>query len=275
MAYNPTDGLTDIFGGVTDARNGIIRAVGDPKVRFDEDALRILRGLRFAATLGFEIEDDTALAIREKAPLLLGVSGERIYQELKKLIMGKSASKILREFAEVISLCLGGVSVEKYPEDNMLQDSDLVSRLALLFLLNSDSPTEAADRAFDILRADNSTRRDTKDTILAYGDVCFDTRRDILRSLAKYGRLPVEYALGVGLATGHFTEDDDAFYCDFMDSQPIYTVAGLKVDGNDIAALGYRGREIGDRLKLLLNSYIDGKVKNDKEQLIAYLKSNQ
>ena len=86
MAYNPTDGLTDLFGGQADLKAHLIRAVGDPTRRFDEDALRILRAVRFSATLGFRIEEGTARAAHDGAHLLSFVSGERIYTEIKKLI---------------------------------------------------------------------------------------------------------------------------------------------------------------------------------------------
>ena len=88
MAYNPTTGLVDPFGGRDDLKLGIIRAVGDPYVRFNEDALRILRGIRFSSVLGFKIEDKTSKAIREKRQLLSKVSAERIYVELKKMLSG-------------------------------------------------------------------------------------------------------------------------------------------------------------------------------------------
>ena len=81
MAYHPTYGYTDPFGGEDDLAAHTIRAVGDPYRRFDEDALRILRALRFAATLDFETEPVTAAALRAKAPLLFAVSVERVDTE--------------------------------------------------------------------------------------------------------------------------------------------------------------------------------------------------
>ena len=86
MAFSPRFGITDPFGGREDLENQIIRAVGDPTLRFTEDALRILRAVRFASVLGFEIEEKTALALGEKADLLKNVSPERIWVELKKNI---------------------------------------------------------------------------------------------------------------------------------------------------------------------------------------------
>ena len=271
MAYNPRDGLIDPFSGEKDARAGIIRAVGDARVRFDEDALRILRGLRFASVLGFDIERHTADAIREKAALLSGVSGERVYQELKKLVMGVSASQIIGSFSDVISLCLDGVETSRYPTDEELTGASLTTRFALFFLLNSTSPVESSERAFNRLRADNSTRNATKNAILAYATVDFSTRSAILRSLMRCGYEAVYGALALGLVTGRFTAADKEALDSVTSAEPVYTVAHLKIGGNDLSALGYSGREIGERLNDLLLAVIDGRCENEKDALIEFL----
>ena len=87
MAYNDSEGLVDIFGGIEDLNNKTIRCVGDARARFGEDALRILRAVRFAAQLGFEIEEETREGIRELAPTLANISAERIQVELIKMLV--------------------------------------------------------------------------------------------------------------------------------------------------------------------------------------------
>lgn len=96
MAYNEEDGLVDIFGGTRDIRHGIIRCVGDAKARFSEDALRILRGIRFAAQLGFELDGETQEGMRLLAPTLQKISAERIQTELVKILLSPKPD-ILRE----------------------------------------------------------------------------------------------------------------------------------------------------------------------------------
>lgn len=86
MAYNETSGLVDEFGGLKDLKSRKIKCVGDAHARFSEDALRILRGVRFAAQLGFEIEEDTREGMRELAPTLANISAERIQVELVKML---------------------------------------------------------------------------------------------------------------------------------------------------------------------------------------------
>lgn len=94
MAYNPKYGIVDLFGGMDDLKYRLIRCVGKPYERFDEDALRILRAVRFSAQLDFNIEDDTKAAIKEKAGLLKNISAERIRMELTKLLVSDNPERI-------------------------------------------------------------------------------------------------------------------------------------------------------------------------------------
>ncbi|MBQ6515460.1 MAG: HD domain-containing protein [Clostridia bacterium] len=103
MAWSPDAGLQDPFGGQQDLSAKIIRCVGEPEQRFDEDALRILRAMRFAAVYDFEIESSTASALRKMAPDLKRIAGERIREELLRLLCGKAAGRILRAYPEVLA----------------------------------------------------------------------------------------------------------------------------------------------------------------------------
>lgn len=112
IAYSHIDGFVDPFGGETDIRNGVIRCVGKPADRFDEDALRILRALRFSSRFGFAIEPETARAIREKKDRLNFISVERIQKELLRLLKGKNVFDVLMRFPEVIFTCIPELAVE-------------------------------------------------------------------------------------------------------------------------------------------------------------------
>lgn len=113
LAYNPRKGIINEFDGIEDISSGVIRCVGDPDTRFNEDALRILRALRFASVLGFEIEKNTADSIRKNYRLLEFISEERIFTELIKLICGNNAGKILRDFSEVFFFIMPELSPMK------------------------------------------------------------------------------------------------------------------------------------------------------------------
>ena len=104
LAYNQRDGLVDLFGGAEDIEKGIIRCVGNPDERFSEDGLRIMRTLRFASVLGFDIDEETALSVHKNAHLLKNISAERIASEFNKLLMGKNAERVLSEYYDVIAV---------------------------------------------------------------------------------------------------------------------------------------------------------------------------
>ena len=113
MAYHPVRGLRDMFGGQEDLARGLLRCVGDPGRRFSEDALRILRCLRFSSQLGFAVDEGTRQALWNKGDLLLGLSRERVREELTKLLCGPQAEQVLREYGEVVFLVLPELSPMK------------------------------------------------------------------------------------------------------------------------------------------------------------------
>ena len=94
MAYSERSGVVDLFGGCEDLENKVIRCVGKPSERFSEDALRMMRAVRFSAALGFEIEEKTAESIKEFAPTLVKVSAERIRTELEKTVVSPNPDRM-------------------------------------------------------------------------------------------------------------------------------------------------------------------------------------
>lgn len=102
MAYHPERGLVDPYGGQTDLSAGILRCVGVPRQRFQEDALRILRCLRFASRYGFRIEPVTAEAVRMETHRLSMVAAERVRAELDRLLLGRAVEEILTVYADVL-----------------------------------------------------------------------------------------------------------------------------------------------------------------------------
>ncbi len=106
MAWNVEEGLVDCFGGAEDLKRGLIRCVGEPERRFDEDGLRVLRALRFAARYGFALEERTAQALHGQAHLLREISGERIWAELREILTAPAAVEILREYRDVFAVIM-------------------------------------------------------------------------------------------------------------------------------------------------------------------------
>lgn len=149
MALDENERPVDLFGGREDLQARIVRTVGDPRERFREDGLRILRGLRFASRLDFTVEHFTAQAMIEQRDLLKNISAERIFTELKGILIGQAAGRILRKFAPVFFAILPELApLEGFEQHSPYHDSDVwehtlraveaspaepVFRLALLF----------------------------------------------------------------------------------------------------------------------------------------------
>lgn len=106
MAYHPDTGIIDPFGGQADLQAKLIRCVGNPYKRFEEDALRMMRALRFASVLSFSIEPTTITALQQQTPLLAAVSCERIYRECLLLLSGDQAEDVLLSFPDVLSVII-------------------------------------------------------------------------------------------------------------------------------------------------------------------------
>ncbi len=108
LAYSDKRGLKDLFNGTEDLQNKILRCVGNPEIRFEEDALRILRALRFMAVYGFSAERETALALHKKKNLLSAISAERIQCELNKILCGKAEylEDVLREYWDIFAVII-------------------------------------------------------------------------------------------------------------------------------------------------------------------------
>ena len=127
IAMDYRGNLKDPFGGQEDLKNGIIRAVGNPLKRFDEDPLRILRALRFASVLRFSIEENTAEALLKQRELLRCVSAERIFKEFCKTLLGGDAAKILRDFFPVWCVVIPELeSMNGFMQKNPHHDFDVL-----------------------------------------------------------------------------------------------------------------------------------------------------
>ena len=126
LAYNDRVGVVDEYGGLSDLQYGVIRCIGDADTRFSEDALRILRALRFASTYGYSIESKTAQSIIKNKDNLSVVSSERIIKELSRLLCGDSVDFILRRYKEVIAVIIPEISVMfNFDQNSLHHNKDL------------------------------------------------------------------------------------------------------------------------------------------------------
>lgn len=258
MAYSPSSGLIDPFDGVSDAEKRLIRAVGDPKKRFSEDALRILRAVRFASQLGFTIENETASAMRALAPTLALISRERVYAELTKTLLGKYASESLAENGYAVSCAVNCVG---HPEKLSLLPFDAPMRFACYC-------GEDTAKVLSSLKADNLTRRLAG--MYANSSVLPEKEADIKRFVIDNGRR------NAGLIrlyrSSLFGEDESDAFGRVLSSDCCLSLRELAVNGNDIASLGIEKSKIGEILKKLLEMTAYGEAANEKEVLLKKAK---
>lgn len=272
MAYSYRHGLTDLYGGGEDIEKRLIRAVGDPDTRFSEDALRILRAVRFAATLGFEVEENTAEAVFRNMHLLSNVSAERIYIEWKKLLSGDFAYRILRDFSRLIEAIIPELLPITLPEEKRFREASYFSRMLSLFALSAENPAVDFESATRRLRVDNNTRTLGASVLSSLGKFDLETDKGITYALMHLGESAVRELIKLEIIlektdTATFVRLDT-----LLSLGTVYRISDLAVNGNDLISIGIQGREIGALLDLLLACVIEGSVKNERDALLAFVK---
>ena len=267
IAYSEKRGITDPFGGSADIEKKIIRAVGDAEKRFDEDALRIIRGIRFAGTLGYTIEEETKAAMLKKAHLLKNISKERIFVEWKKLLDGSLAIEILEEYKPITDLFFPEAALpENLNREAFLGASPLARHVSLF----AKAGVEAYQLAMRRLKTDNLTVKSGASVISALGKYGSDnvSLAFLLRDLgAENARLLRECEAILGYAEKIDLSDIEAV----EQSGIPYKLSDLAANGNDLLALGYKGAEIKSALATLQSRVLRGELINDKKTLLDYL----
>lgn len=320
IAYSPSRGYVDPFGGRADLQSGILRCVGEPERRFREDALRILRGMRFAARFGFLPEPATLDAMIGLAPLTDALARERVYQELSGFLLKAEVSDLLR-FAPILAQVIPELS----PTLGFLQHSPhhaydvfthtahvtaavapvLSLRWAALlhdigkvpcfsqdengrghFKGHAQVSAQMADAVLHRLHAPTQLRETAVWLIDHHMTVLQPEEALLRRSLSRYGRERLELLLCLQEADmkgkGTREHENSQRYprlreiLSQLDAQEgRLTLKSLKINGNDLIALGMSGRQIGDCLNRLLEQVLSGSLENEKSALIQAAKDEK
>ncbi len=262
MAYNPKMGLCDYFGGEEDLKNKILKAVGEPEKRFDEDALRILRLFRFASVLGFECEEKTLAAALKYAPALEQISRERIMTELSKAVMGKN----LKAIAPLIEGgALGFLGIKKQPDFNVLEKLNTNYNLSLFSFLYF-SGAEVLN-ALSALKASNEQKNYAK-ALLRIFELPFPSEKSTLkRMLMQSSVSTVEDYLSIAKAHSKDVSAECGMLKEIIENAEPYLISHLKIDGNTLKKMGYKGEEIGKILEKLIMLVIENPNMNNEEDL--------
>lgn len=305
MAYNYEDGLIDLYDGVLDINRKQIKCVGDPEKRFNEDGLRILRALRFASVLNFEIEEDTSRSIHINKELLKNISTERIRVEFDKLILGVNFYNILKDYKDVVEIFvpeINKINVNQYQhilKSMMYIKEDLVLKLAMFFheIGNTEIKggnklrTELVKSILKRLKYDHVTVKEVS-TIILYFDTKLSTdKKDIKKCLnimgenmfkqiikAKIAHTYQQKSTGIVESVDNSVENFEktTYFVDKIIKQnECYNLKTLAVNGEDLKNIGVKqGKLVGEILNKLLNLVIDETLENDKDNLIDYVIKN-
>ena len=276
MAYNEKEGLVDPFGGQADLQSGIVRAVGVPRQRFTEDALRILRLYRFAARFGFAIDPPTAQAAQELCAHLDCVSVERIEEELAKLLSAPAPAAYLDE--KILGVVLPELSPEELAAARPVVDAcpageqALPVRLAALLLSLGEDDTR---RTLRRLRCSNACIEETAVLVReAVPGVPVSLNIYARRLLGKYNLCTVQRLAALGTALQPERSADFAALSELaeqLDADGVCCrVSQLAVNGRDLMAAGVpAGPGIRKVLEALLDSVIREEYPNERQALLA------
>jgi len=259
MAYHPQKGLVDLYGGQEDIRAKVLRCVGDAHTRLTEDALRILRAMRFSAQLDFAIEKLTAQAMIDLKERLSLVSRERIAQEILRMIAYPAAPKVLEQFKSIFFAALPQCKKIDIEALNALPAGDPVLRLAALLHENSD---ESAENALKSLKLSTQFTQECLQLIAHYDAVI--TLREVPLFMAKLGVEQFERLLLLQHSTSLLSEIQRAL----SDKLPL-SIRELSVNGRDLMAAGVpAGPMVGEVLEKLHEAVLLREVDNEREKLL-------
>ncbi|MCL2107723.1 MAG: HD domain-containing protein [Oscillospiraceae bacterium] len=316
MAYSDKTGLIDLFGGESDLGRGILRCVGEPEKRFTEDALRIMRGLRFMAERGFSCEPKTGTALLKLKDRLNLIAPERIRAEFDRMLMGRYTESIILQYYDVLGVFVPEIlACVNFNQRNNYHIYDVLThtaktiaaipplpenrlpRIAMFFhdiakpecyrlVNNSGSFKGHAERSAEIarrvmrrLRYDNAAIDRVKLLVKHHDEEFSSDDVSVKKLLCKFGLETIEQLCTVKKA-------DDSAKADFVKTQrqsqyiladkaraiiargDCYSLAQLAINGADLLEAGYKGAQIGEKLRELLLLVIEGKLENDKTVLM-------
>ena len=279
LAYNKS-GIIDLFGGLDDINNKFIKCVGAAGERFNEDGLRILRALRFASVLNFDIEENTSSSIFRNKALLNNISMERINIEFSKLIMGSNYRKILIEYREVIEVFLPEIQVLtedefKYRLNAMNVLNSLFLRLTV-FLYNINS----TDKILMNLKYDNKTIKTVKILVENINGRIYPVPVNVKRWLNKINYVNLNYLIKIkkSLFDSEFyeLEETEKIMNEIIRTKQCYSLETLAINGQDLIDAGVpKGKNIGIILDIILSEVIEGKLVNEKDSLLNFIHVNK
>ncbi len=270
MALSPDGLIMDPFGGLTDLEHRCIRCVGSPELRFEEDALRMFRALRFSARLDFTIEEATLAAIGKKAHLASALAAERIRDEVEKTLLTPRPETVgLMQHLGLLDgfLCARADALPELKLLTKLPRKALDRWMALCVILRRRGLISSVEDFLTALRLDSRTIRCCTD-----GAALLEGRKprgapEWKRILRRWGVDTVSCAARCrdALDGGSSSRELKSV----LKSGECFSMKHLAVSGDDLTALGLKGRELGEMLNFLLDYVIEYPENNRRELLLS------
>ena len=306
IAYNTKIGLVDKFNGIEDIKHRIIKTVGNPDERFEEEGLRMVRAIRFSSKLGFDIDINTLNSIYKNAHIIKNISIERIKHEFNKTLISDNPKNIIFLYKTKIFKNLGiycNLNGNEYKElEKTLSvlnycDKNLIDRLIMLEYINSNQILKNIDKNkkyeyycenIKKLSIINNLKYSNKITnyfneVMEYmiNDSEKTDKVTIKKYLGKIGYDKLSNIFNLKLIYNTFFNNEDKIKIlnkcienlnEIENLKECYTIKDLDIDGKVLINLGYKGKEIGDILEFLLDNVIKKPSLNNKDILINLLK---
>ncbi|MGD9569497.1 MAG: CCA tRNA nucleotidyltransferase [Sedimentibacter sp.] len=283
LAYNK-GGIVDLFGGIDDIENKIIKCVGEPDERFNEDGLRILRALRFASVLQFNIDINTSSSIHKNKYLLNNISKERISNEFSKLLMGSNFHNIMSKYKDVIEVFIPEVvsyngEIWESILNTLYYADDLVLRLALLL-----HKTNNAENILKNLKYDGTTTKKVNSIVSNKDIKIIPDKINIKKQLNIIGN--DNYINLIKCKTAIYKTQKEKFKEELINIKNVedilnnivmhkecYNLKMLAINGEDLIREGFsKGIILGSILNDILCLVIEEKLENNKDVLMKYVK---
>ena len=315
MAWSPTRGYADPFGGREDLKNHILRAVGEPRQRFQEDSLRILRGIRFAVRYGLTVEENTFAAMESQAHLMDNLARERVFEELSKLLPLLKAEDLIR-FGSILAAVIPELKpmlgfdqrsphhaydlfthvahvVAGVPAELTLRWAALLHDIRKVPTFTQDETgrghfyghapkgAEMAEEVLLRLKAPTALRQQVVLLIEKHMTRLQPDKKQLRRQIGRLGWETVEQILLLQEADmgskGTGESDDPALFAairqvmeEIRQEDSCLSLKELAVKGNDLMALGFSGKAIGQMLNALLEQVLEENLPNDRETLLSW-----
>lgn len=269
MAVSSDGNVVDLFGGIQDIDSKVIKTVGEADLRFSEDAIRMLRAIRFSSKLNFKIDDEVINAINKNAELIKNVSIERINKEME-IILSYKVSKHLIEFKKLF------VYAYDYNEGFIEKAIDKIDNFSECLMKVAYLLSFYEEKEFNHKLNSLKISKETKNKIIAFYN---NTKEYTFESLSDYdikclySKYGLEFGFDIVKYICYLNNIDILMLNQRIENikEEVYTIESLDINGNDLIELGYYKEQISKALNMLLDMVLSGKVKNEKNALIQAL----